>query len=347
MPVAPPSLPACLPACQQVSLTFPSAGPPIWQAATHVQLDSAALDTTEEEADREALRSLLRTMVPPDGTLDALTLRLTQVLAEHSFVGCAPLLAGLTRLALYRVDKCTDSTDAALQSALNDLIQLTPRLHYLVFTGDPPRFHEEEEWAAEGGGGKCLSCGLPPAVTALRHLEALSVNFALLPSLPEGPYLTGVFGTQSHMHSSVAPICCSLLTDVCPRPFSHASPGLTSLDLWRNRLAGPLPPALRSATALQRLDMSANAGLCLDTGSVEVLASLPALTSLRLDEEGGWRQGCRQAASVAGSFANTSLCLRALIPPSPALHTRPTALQAHVRTELARRVPQLRIDTGH
>ncbi|PSC71640.1 hypothetical protein C2E20_5112 [Micractinium conductrix] len=161
------------------------------QAATHVQLDSAALDTTEEEADREALRSLLRTMVPPDGTLDALTLRLTQVLAEHSFVGCAPLLAGLTRLALYRVDKCTDSTDAALQSALNDLIQLTPRLHYLVFTGDPPRFHEEEEWAAEGGGGKCLSCGLPPAVTALRHLEALSVNFALLPSLPEGPYLTG------------------------------------------------------------------------------------------------------------------------------------------------------------
>ncbi|PSC71574.1 phage integrase [Micractinium conductrix] len=158
------------------------------QATACVSLMQTELNWTEEEADQEVLRSLLRTVLPPRATLGELELTRVAVLADHSFVGCAPLLAGMTRLALDGVYESTDGTDAALQSALNGLIQLTPRLHHLVFTGDPPRFHEEEEWAAEGGGGKCLSCGLPPAVTALRHLEALSVNFALLPSLPEGPY---------------------------------------------------------------------------------------------------------------------------------------------------------------
>ena len=306
-------MPACmlLACCGRAAQPAAPARPPTLQATACVSLMQTELNWTEEEADQEVLRSLLRTVLPPRATLGELELTRVAVLADHSFVGCAPLLAGMTRLALDGVYESTDGTDAALQSALNGLIQLTPRLHHLVFTGDPPRFHEEEEWAAEGGGGKCLSCGLPPAVTALRHLEALSVNFALLPSLPEGPYRC-VRRAESYYAQQLAPMCCSFLTDVCPRPFSHASPGPTSLDLWRNRLAGPLPPALRSATALQRLDVSGSPGLRLDTRFVEVLASLPALTSLSLNETGGWRQGCRQAASAAGlSPALPSACARA------------------------------------
>ncbi|PSC72883.1 Cytosine deaminase [Micractinium conductrix] len=90
------------------------------------------------------------------------------------------------------------------------------------------------------------------AVTALRHLEALAVTDAELPSLPEGPYLTG----------------------------------LTSLDLSGNSLVGALPPALRAATALRSLDLRGNRPepLRLDSDSVDMLAGLTALTLLCLDK---------------------------------------------------------------
>ncbi|EFN56535.1 hypothetical protein CHLNCDRAFT_144174 [Chlorella variabilis] len=105
-------------------------------------------------------------------------------------------------------------------------------------------------WGADGEPGKQLACGLPPAVTALRQLEELSTRRCLLPSLPPGPYLAG----------------------------------LTKLWLSGSRLEGPLPAALAAATRLQTLGLGGNPGLRLDQASVDMLARLPHLQAITLDD---------------------------------------------------------------
>ncbi|PSC70916.1 ubiquitin carboxyl-terminal hydrolase isozyme L3 [Micractinium conductrix] len=169
-------------------------------------------------------------------------------ICEHAFGGCGPLVAELPKLSLLGVMETLHGTDAALQAALGALIALTPHVRHLTIDADSEG-GGAEQWA-EAADGQCLSCGLPPAVTALRHLQMLQVCNARLPSLPGGPYLAGI----------------------------------TLLKLGGNELRGALPPAVSAATALQCLDVRSNPGLYLTPASVDMLAQLASLSSICLDD---------------------------------------------------------------
>ena len=140
------------------------------------------------------LYSILSAVLPPGVQLSQLTLGQCSI-CEHAFGGCGPLVAELPKLSLLGVMETLHGTDVALQAALGALIALTPHVRHLTIDADSEG-GGAEQWA-EAADGQCLSCGLPPAVTALRHLQMLQVCNARLPSLPGGPYLAGELQLES------------------------------------------------------------------------------------------------------------------------------------------------------
>lgn len=241
--------------------------------------------------DASFLRSILRAALLPGVPLRALAVA-ESCIQDSTFRDCGALLAAVTKLTVYSNAERGSGTHEALQAALQALVVLVPGVRRLELSGTPA----EHVW----GAGWSLPSGLPPAVTALRHLEALAVADAQLPSLPEGPYLTG--GQTAGMKQSRAcllaclpavPPChaCMPRLSACSHPHRcpwtplHLAPaGLTYLNLRGNSLAGPLPPALGAATALRALRLQFNPQLCLTPACVDTLARLPRLTSICLEE---------------------------------------------------------------
>ena len=235
------------------------------------------------------LAALLRAVLPAGAALVRLSLIDCFVKeAGFSSPACGPLLASVTSLEFtFRLVHAVWD-DEALQRALGAVVALTPGLRAL------------DIWGADGEPGKQLACGLPPAVTALRQLEELSTRRCLLPSLPPGPYLAGeacqcvsLFTGRNWLDecfagpTAVVPLHCKRLSLWCPLTSLSTRllvAGLTKLWLSGSRLEGPLPAALAAATRLQTLGLGGNPGLRLDQASVDMLARLPHLQAITLDD---------------------------------------------------------------
>lgn len=151
----------------------------------NLYLQYADLDGQAVAGGGPPLAALWRTVLPTSAAVQELWLEECAI-HNSSFSGCAPLLASVTELRASCCGERASGTDAALRRALDALIALAPNLRCLEILNYTR--------LGEANPGWTLTAGPPPALLALRHLESLCLESCMVPTLPEGPYLSGALG---------------------------------------------------------------------------------------------------------------------------------------------------------